>query len=113
MRGRNSPLLTTLPVAVLLTLCTPMIVRADQPLPAQIVIKDFKFTPMSLTVRAGTTVMWANRDDEPHTVVSDNGLFRSGAIDTDATFNFRFDRPGTYHFICSIHPQMLGTVVVQ
>jgi plastocyanin len=89
------------------------VLAADQTLPAQIVMKDFKFTPMSVTVKAGTTVSWANKDDEPHTVVGDNGLFRSGAIDTDERFSFRFDRPGTYHFLCSIHPQMVGTVVVQ
>lgn len=89
------------------------VASADETAPAHIVMKDFKFTPMSLTVKAGTTVTWANKDDEPHTVMSDSGLFRSGAIDTDGTFSFRFDRPGTYHFICSIHPQMVGTLVVQ
>jgi plastocyanin len=89
------------------------VASADETSPPQIVMKDFMFAPMSLTVKAGTTVMWANKDDEPHTVVSDSGLFRSGAIDTDGTFSFRFDRPGTYHFVCSIHPRMVGTVVVQ
>jgi len=79
----------------------------------QIVIKDFMFTPMSLTVKAGTTVTWANKDDEPHTVVSDDGLFRSGAVDTNETFSFKFDRAGVYHFTCSIHPHMVGTVVVE
>ncbi len=89
------------------------VASADETAPAQIVMKDFKFTPMSLTVKAGTTVTWANKDDEPHTVTSDSGLFRSGAIDTDGTYSFRFERPGTYHFTCSIHPQMVGTLVVQ
>jgi plastocyanin len=79
----------------------------------QIVIKDFMFTPLSLTVKAGTTVTWANQDDEPHTVVSDDGLFRSGAVDTNETFSFKFDRAGVYHFTCSIHPHMVGTVVVE
>ena len=100
-------------LVLIATLYARVAVTADEVPPEQIVMKDFKFTPMSLTVKAGATVMWANKDDEPHTVVSDSGLFRSGAIDTDGTFSFRFDRPGTYHFICSIHPQMVGTVVVQ
>lgn len=52
-------------------------------------------------------------DDEPHTVVSDTGLFRSGALDTKESFSFKFDKPGTYHFTCSIHPAMVGTIVVQ
>ena len=80
---------------------------------AQIVIKDFMFTPMSLTIKAGSTVTWANKDDEPHTVVSDTGMFRSGAVDTDETFTFTFDKPGTYHFTCSIHPRMVGTIEVE
>ena len=79
----------------------------------KIVIKDFVFTPMSLKVTAGSTVTWANMDDEPHTVVSDIGLFRSGALDTGESFSYKFDAPGTYHFTCSIHPRMVGTIVVQ
>jgi plastocyanin len=88
-------------------------VLADSLSSPQILIKDFMFTPLSLTVKAGATVTWANKDDEPHTVVSDTGLFRSGAVDTDETFTFKFDKPGTYQFTCSIHPRMVGTIVVQ
>ena len=81
--------------------------------PARIVIKDFMFGPTSVAVAAGSTVTWENSDEEPHTVVSDSGLFRSGALDTHESFSFKFDKPGTYHFVCSIHPQMVGTVVVR
>jgi plastocyanin len=86
---------------------------ADTQDPSRIVVKDFMFVPMSLTVKAGSTVTWANMDDEPHNVVSDTGLFRSGAMDTNESFSFKFDKPGTYHFTCSIHPRMVGTIVVQ
>lgn len=78
-----------------------------------VVAKEFMFAPASLTVEAGSTVTWTNQDDEPHTVVSDSGLFRSGALDTKESFSFRFDQPGTYHYACSIHPRMIGTVVVR
>ena len=78
----------------------------------QVSIKNFMFSPMSLTVRAGSTVTWSNKDEEPHTVVSDIGLFRSAAMDTNEDFSFKFDKPGTYRFICSIHPQMAGIIVV-
>jgi len=88
-------------------------IDAAPPDSGQIVIKDFMFTPMSLTVKAGSSVTWANKDDEPHNVVSDTGLFRSGAVDTDQSFTLRFDKPGTYHFTCSIHPRMVGTIVVE
>jgi plastocyanin len=81
--------------------------------PTRIVVKDFMFMPNSLTVKAGSTVTWANMDDEPHTVVSNTGLFRSAAMDTNESFSFKYDQPGTYHFTCSIHPRMVGTIVVQ
>ena len=87
---------------------------AETPSAATVVIaKNFMFSPNPLTVPAGSTVTWTNHDEEPHTVVGDTGLFRSGAMDTDESFSFKFDQPGTYHFICSIHPQMVGTIVVQ
>jgi plastocyanin len=79
----------------------------------RIVAKNFMFSPVPLTVSAGTTVTWVNSDDEPHTAVSDTGLFRSGAMDTNETYSFKFDKPGTYHFTCSIHPRMVGTVIVK
>ncbi len=81
--------------------------------PAKVLIKDFMFTPMSLTVKAGATVNWVNMDDEPHTVVSDTGLFRSNGLDTNETFSYQFDRPGTYNIACSIHPRMVATIVVE
>jgi plastocyanin len=100
-------------VAALWWIVTSPPADAGPPEPVQIVIKDFMFMPTSLTVKAGATVTWANKDDEPHTVVSDTGLFRSGAVDTDETFTFRFEKAGTYHFACSIHPRMIGTIVVE
>jgi len=81
--------------------------------PGVVIARDFMFAPLTVTVAAGTTVTWTNHDDEPHTVVSDTGLFRSGALDTNESFSFRFDKPGTYHYACSIHPRMVGTVVVR
>jgi plastocyanin len=78
-----------------------------------VMAKDFMFAPTALTVAAGSTVTWTNRDDEPHTVVSDSGLFRSAALDTNESFSFRFDKPGTYRYMCSIHPRMVGTIVVR
>ena len=88
------------------------VARTDGGPGTQIVVKDFMFQPMSLQVKAGSTVTWLNKDEEPHTVISDTGLFHSGAIDTNESFSFKFDKAGTYHFTCSIHPRMVGTIVV-
>lgn len=71
------------------------------------------FSPMVLTVPPGTTVTWKNSDDEPHLVVSLDGKFRSQALDQNETFSSQFDKPGTYKYICSIHPQMKGTIIVK
>jgi plastocyanin len=79
----------------------------------QVSAKNFMFAPASVTVKAGTTVTWVNLDDEPHTVFSDAGLFRSSALDTQERFSFKFDKAGTYHYLCTIHPRMVGTVVVE
>jgi plastocyanin len=79
----------------------------------KVLVKDFMFSPTTSTVKTGSTVTWTNLDDEPHAVLSDTGLFRSGAMDTNESFSFKFDKPGTYHFTCSIHPRMVGTIIVQ
>jgi plastocyanin len=80
---------------------------------ANIVMKNFDFAPMTTTVSAGTTVSWKNEDGEPHTVVSTDGLFRSAALDENDSFKFTFAKPGTYKYVCSIHPKMVGTIVVK
>ena len=87
--------------------------HADTSADDQVVIKDFMFHPTSVKIKVGATLTWVNKDEEPHTVTSETGLFRSGAMDTNDTFVFKFDKPGTYHFLCSIHPQMVGTIVVE
>jgi plastocyanin len=51
----------------------------------QVEISHFMFMPMTVTIKVGSSVTWVNRDDEPHSVVSESGLFRSGALDTDMT----------------------------
>jgi amicyanin len=76
-------------------------------------IDNFIFSPQELTVAAGTTVTWTNRDDIPHTVVSTEKVFKSKVLDTDDKFSYTFSKPGTYPYFCSVHPHMTGTVVVK
>jgi len=78
-----------------------------------VVVKNFSFLPASLHVRTGATVTWKNDDEEPHTVVSVSGTFRSAAMDEGDSFQVTFDRPGTYRFFCSVHPHMTGTIIVE
>ena len=87
----------------------------DKPPSAEVKIDNFSFGPASLTVAVGTTVLWTNRDDIPHTVVStdDAKTFKSMVLDTDEKFSFTFTKAGTYPYFCSIHPKMTGKVIVQ
>ncbi|MDT7759288.1 MAG: hypothetical protein QOH27_5186 [Mycobacterium sp.] len=61
---------------------------------------------------AMTTVTWTNKDEDPHTVVDDGGVFRSRALGSGSTYSFTFPTAGTFDYICSIHPFMHGSVVV-
>ena len=76
-------------------------------------IDNFSFSPATLEIKAGTKVTWKNADDIPHTVVSNDKVFKSKALDTDEKFSFTFDKPGTYPYFCSLHPKMTAKVVVQ
>ena len=79
----------------------------------QVMIDNFVYSPIPLTVKVGTTVTWINHDDIPHTVDSTQGKFKSAALDTDDKFEFKFTEAGEYPFYCRIHPKMTGKIVVQ
>jgi amicyanin len=76
-------------------------------------IDNFTFSPPTITVGVGSTVTWVNQDDIPHTVVSTDKAFKSHVMDTDEKFSFTFTRPGEYAYFCSLHPHMVGKVVVK
>ena len=81
--------------------------------PNQVVVENFSFQPGTLTVAPGTTVTWVNHDDEPHTVNENNKTFKSGTLDTDAKFSYKFTSPGSYSYFCSLHPRMTGQIIVK
>lgn len=85
----------------------------SQEMTATVKIDNFSFSPAALQIKAGTKVTWTNADDIPHTVVSDDKIFKSKALDTDDKFSFTFDKPGTYPYFCSLHPKMTAKVVVE
>ena len=87
--------------------------QTAQEMAATVKIDNFSFSPATLQIKAGTTVTWTNADDIPHTVVSDDKIFKSKALDTDDKFSFKFDKAGTYPYFCSLHPKMTAKVVVQ
>ena len=79
----------------------------------EVKIDNFTFNPATITVKAGTTVTWTNKDDIPHTVVATAKAFKSKALDTSDKFSFTFTTPGSYEYFCSLHPHMKASIVVE
>jgi len=75
-------------------------------------IRDFAFQPPDLTVHAGDTVTWVNEDKAPHdaTTTSAPVSFGSGTLQQGASYSHTFATPGTYSYVCTIHPDMTATV---
>lgn len=89
-------------------------VDADAPVATDTVaIENFAYSPATITVKAGTTVTWTNRDQDPHTVTAMNdGPFHSPTLNNGQSFRFTFTEPGRFDYLCTIHPFMTATVVV-
>jgi plastocyanin len=77
---------------------------------ATVKIRNFKFEPANLAIAVGKTVQFINVDEEPHTATA--STFDSKALDTNQTWNYTATKPGTYAYICSVHPFMKGTLTV-
>ena len=74
---------------------------------------SLSFSPPTLTVKVGSTVVWVNKDPVTHTVTSSSGnLFDSGYLPDGFVFKYTFTQVGTYQYYCTIHPSMTGTIVV-
>jgi len=76
-------------------------------------VDNFTFGPDTLTVPANSTVTWVNKDDVPHVIASNDGLFKSKALDTEDKYSYTFTKAGTYAYYCSVHPKMVGKIIVQ
>ena len=76
-------------------------------------IADYSFSPATITVSVGDTVTWTNQGKQPHTATASDGSFNTGTLHTGQSASHTFTKAGTFAYICSIHPFMHGTVVVQ
>ncbi|MGE5644381.1 MAG: cupredoxin family copper-binding protein [Acidobacteriota bacterium] len=119
---RNKPFLLGVVGGSLL--CTVLLAAATQKQPDtgtpektgkyQVTIDNFTFAPATLTVPAGSKVAWVNRDDAPHKVASTGKAFpASPVLDTGDGYSFSFVKPGTYDYFCSLHPHMVGKIIVR
>jgi len=87
--------------------------KAAPPAAAAVQIGNFTFKAQVLTVKPGTTVTWTNADDIPHTVTSNNGVFKSKVLDSGDKFSFTFAKAGQFGYFCSLHPHMTGSIIVK
>ena len=76
-------------------------------------IVDYSFSPGTITIKAGDTITWVNNGKQPHTATASNGSFNTGTLKTGQSASHTFTTAGTFAYICSIHPFMHGTVVVE
>jgi len=76
----------------------------------EIAVRDFEFAPTDFEAKPGEIVRWENEGDQIHNVKGDE--FFSRAIEPGAGYEFKFAKAGTYEYVCTLHPQMQGKVVV-
>ena len=109
---RNLMMAAALAMATL-ALLRPLKAQENKSQGTQVNVDNFTFNPGAITVPVNSTVTWVNKDDIPHVIASNDGSFKSKALDTDQQYSFTFSKAGTYEYYCSIHPKMVGKIVVQ
>jgi len=87
----------------------------NYPAPAtnSVSIVNMAFSPVTITVTAGSTITWTNNDNMTHTVTADDSSFDSGNITMGSKYSKTFSTAGTYTYHCTIHPNMKGTIIVK
>src|SRR5215212_9979894 len=78
-----------------------------------VTISDFSFSPGTITINQGDTVTWVNNGPTPHSATSSSGAFDTGIFQKGQSRSHTFTEAGTFAYICTPHPFMKGTVVVQ
>ena len=78
----------------------------------EIDIEDLAFNSNAVTIKAGTTVKWGNKDNVTHNVISDDGLWSSNSLAKGDTISYTFTQAGTLSYHCSVHPSMKVTITV-
>jgi len=114
-RRRFIPSSVRLAVIGFVSLAFVLMLAAGEPMAGKrqgVSIEDMKYSPATLRIAKGDTVVWTNNDDRDHTVVADDGAFDSGTIARGESFKHKFDRSGKYPYACELHPRMKGSIVV-
>jgi plastocyanin len=110
--------------AVLLALFLAVTLGADQPADKKdqkdkkddartVTIKNLKYDPKEIRIKAGQKLVWINKDDNDHTVTADDNSFKSDNLGNGDKFEFTFKKPGKYTYHCKYHPRMKAVVIVE
>jgi plastocyanin len=110
---RKTLMLTFLTLLIIFSFTTSCKKTSDGPGPNEVFIQGMAFNPLTITVAAGTTITWTNKDGVAHTVTSNTSIFDSGSIVSGGTWSHQFSTAGTFPYKCTVHPSMTATVVVQ
>jgi LPXTG-motif cell wall-anchored protein len=78
-----------------------------------VTVADFQFTPAQITINQGDTVTWTNNGPTPHSATAPDGSFDTGIFPDGQSRSHTFNEAGTFNYICTPHPDMHGTIVVQ
>lgn len=81
----------------------------------RVVMSGYAFSPRALTITAGSTVTWVNEDQAPHDVKTTSGPepIHSPMLSKGGTWSHTFTLPGTYGYVCTVHPGMTAELVVK
>jgi plastocyanin len=101
------------PLTTVSLFCLLILLGAADSKTHSVTMKDLQYSPASLKIKAGDTVVWTNSDTHDHTVVASDNSFKSGNIRNGDTFSHQFAKPGNYSYSCSYHPRMKGTIIVE
>jgi amicyanin len=106
---------TVLALSVLLGLLSLLASGRASAATYQVTMQGYAFSPATLSVPAGSTVTWTNRDTAPHDVktTSAPAAFHSPMLNKGGSWSFTFTTPGTYGYYCTVHPNMTARIVVQ
>ncbi|HWR58265.1 MAG TPA: cupredoxin family copper-binding protein [Thermodesulfovibrionales bacterium] len=95
--------------------CVPVQAAKNQTAAVASVVNltEYAFVPAILKIKAGSEVIWKNKDGVEHTITANDGGFDSGSLASEGEFRKKFIKPGTYSYYCEMHPSMTGTIVVE
>ena len=103
----------TLLLALVLSGLSAWSFAAPKPKSHTVEIEAMKFSPATLEVKAGDTIIWKNRDAFPHNATADNKGFRSGDMQSGQSWKFKARNKGEFPYVCTLHPGMKAMLTVK